>query len=40
MKWVVAFSILGCWLGGGWGLVLGIAIGLLVDDWCRHGDPL
>lgn len=32
MKWVIGLSILGCWLAGGAGLLLGVLVGMVADD--------
>lgn len=37
MRYVAGCTIMGCWFAGGWGLVLGFAIGCVVDDWLGGG---
>jgi hypothetical protein len=32
---VITLSILGCWLAGGFGLLVGIGAGLVLDDLAR-----
>lgn len=35
MRWVTGLAILGCWLGGLPGLLLGVLAGMLLDDALR-----